>query len=340
MKQVINTRAKVIFMIYPDNDLNDDNDLCETRVVSVPTTLAGKRLDVVLQHLLPEFSRSRLQSFIKAGRVSIEENILNTKHRIDGDEKISVIVTPKGEMLSFQAEPIGLNIFYEDSDLLIVNKPAGLVVHPGNGNWTGTLLNGLLYYLPSLRDVPRAGIVHRLDKDTSGLMVVAKTLQAQTHLVKQLQARTVSRQYFALVEGKIHHPGAVEMPIGRHPKDRVKMAVVNSGKFAKTHYAVRENFQQFTLLACKLETGRTHQIRVHMQYSGHPLVGDKVYGRTVKRKEPLQKAIELLNRQALHAYRLALIHPRTALTCTWEIPLASDIETLLEVIRDTTSPSY
>jgi 23S rRNA pseudouridine1911/1915/1917 synthase len=324
-------------MICPDNELDDYNDFCEIRVIPVPNTLGGKRLDVVLQQLLPEFSRSRLQAWIKAGKVSIEENIANTKSRIYGGEKLTVVIEPPEQTLAFhQAQSIALDVLYEDSALIVLNKPAGLVVHPGSGNWSATLLNGLLFYWPDLQALPRAGIVHRLDKDTSGLMVVAKTLQAQTHLVRQLQARTVNRHYLALVNGRVKEGGVVEQPIGRHLRDRVKMAVVTAGKPAKTHYAVRENFKQFTLLECKLETGRTHQIRVHMQYLGHPLAADPVYGgRPRQWPERVQQALSLFNRQALHAYRLALIHPETEKIIGWEIPLAQDMQTLLEVIRDT-----
>lgn len=303
-------------------------------MVSVPNTLAGKRVDVVLQQLLPEYSRSRLQTFIKSGKVSIDEKVINTKHRIDGGEEIVVEVTLEAELI-YQKEPIPLTIVYEDSDLLVLNKDAGVVVHPGNGNWSGTLLNGLLYHEPRLETIPRAGIVHRLDKDTTGLMVVAKTLQAQTHLIRQLQERQVNRHYLALVHGEVKQDGAVEAAIGRHPKDRVKMAVVPTGKFAKTHYTVREKFQHFTLLECKLETGRTHQIRVHMQYLGHPLVGDPVYGMTRKNQSSvIQQTLQQFNRQALHAFRLGLIHPRTSEPMVWEIPLNAQMEDILEVLRD------
>lgn len=303
-------------------------------MVSVPNTLAAKRVDVVLQQLLPEYSRSRLQTLIKSGKVSIDEKVINTKHRIDGGEEIVVEVTPEPGII-YQKESIPLGIVYEDNDLIVLNKQAGLVVHPGNGNWTGTLLNGLLFYEPNLEMIPRAGIVHRLDKDTTGLMVVAKTLQTQTHLIRQLQGRQVHRHYLALVHGIVKQDGVVEAPIGRHPKDRVKMAVVPTGKFAKTHYIIKEKFQHFTLLECKLETGRTHQIRVHMQYLGYPLVGDPVYGTTRKNQLSLiQRALQQCNRQALHAFRLGLIHPRTNESMLWEIPLDMQMENILEVLRD------
>jgi 23S rRNA pseudouridine1911/1915/1917 synthase len=323
-------------MICPDNELDDYNDFCEIRVIPVPNALGGKRLDIVLQQLLPEFSRSRMQAWIKSGKVSIEENIANTKSRIYGGETLTIIIEPEAQALAFQAEPIDFDIIYEDACLIVVNKPVGLVVHPGSGNWTATLLNGLLFYSPALKDIPRAGIVHRLDKDTSGLMVIAKTLQAQTHLVRQLQARTVNRHYLALVDGRVAQGGIIDQPIGRHPRDRVKMAAIATGKPAKTHYTVRENFKQFTLLECKLETGRTHQIRVHMQYLGYPLAADPVYGGRPRRcPERVSQALSSFNRQALHAYRLELIHPETEEIISWEIPLAQDMQTLLEIIRDT-----
>jgi len=216
---------------------------------------------------------------------------------------------------------------FEDDTLLVVDKPAGLVVHPGSGNWRGTLLNALLQHAPALREIPRAGIVHRLDKDTSGLLVVAKTLTSQTALVRQLQAHTVVRQYAAIAHGSIAHDGTVEAPVGRHPVHRTRMAVVVRGKPAVTHYQVLERFAHATLLCCRLETGRTHQIRVHLASIGHPLLGDPVYGRSVT------AAGLRFHRQALHAERLSLVHPVSGKTLSWRSPLPGDMQELIESLR-------
>lgn len=232
------------------------------------------------------------------------------------------------------AEDISLNIIDEDDALIIINKPAGLVTHPGNGNWQGTLLNALLHHAPQLGNVPRAGIVHRLDKNTTGLLVVAKTIEAQTNLVRQLQQHTVKRDYLALVLGEITQSGSVDAPVGRHPIHRTKMAVIPTGKSARTHYQVIENFEGCTLLQCSLETGRTHQIRVHMGSIGYPLVGDPVYGG--KPKNTQQKIGQILinfPRQALHAEKLALTHPQTQQILTWEVGIPDDINHLLQALR-------
>jgi 23S rRNA pseudouridine1911/1915/1917 synthase len=217
--------------------------------------------------------------------------------------------------------------------LLVVNKPAGLVVHPGSGNWQGTMLNALLHHAPQLSAIPRGGIVHRLDKDTSGLLVVAKTLTAQTHLVRQLQARSVKRLYLAVATGVIQMAGTVDAAIGRHPSQRTKMAVIHNGREAVTHYTVLENYAQFTLIECALETGRTHQIRVHLQSIKHPLVGDPVYGRVVHKAPDVVKDFK---RQALHATRLGLVHPLTGLEMEWEIAPPADFQALLAALRETT----
>jgi 23S rRNA pseudouridine1911/1915/1917 synthase len=223
---------------------------------------------------------------------------------------------------------------YEDDAVIVIDKPPGLVVHPGSGNWSGTLANALLHHAPALAAVPRAGIVHRLDKDTSGLLVVAKTVTAQTHLVRQLQARSVKREYLALVHGRVARGGKVAAPIGRHPAHRTRMAVVSGGKEAVTHYEVRERFEHATLLVCRLETGRTHQIRVHMHSIGHPLVGDPVYGRRVAPAGPLAA----FRRQALHAERLGLIHPVTGQPMSWHAPLPADLRGLLAAIAGEARP--
>ncbi len=237
-------------------------------------------------------------------------------------------------MLAEQAEDIPLDVVFEDDTIIVINKPVGLVVHPGSGNWSGTLLNALLFHNPSFRELPRAGIVHRLDKDTSGLLVVAKTLEAQTDLVRQLQARTVKRHYFALVHGEPAPSGEVNAPIGRHPVQRTKMAVVPGGREAVTHYRVVERFARASLIECQLETGRTHQIRVHMAHIGHPLVGDATYGKA-RSADP---RLDAFPRQALHAWQLGLVHPRTGEAGRWSVPLAADIESLLAVLRESPKP--
>jgi 23S rRNA pseudouridine1911/1915/1917 synthase len=230
-----------------------------------------------------------------------------------GGETIRVLPQTHPSEQPYLAEDIPLDIVYEDDAIMVINEHVGLVVHPGSGNWEGTLLNALLHHAPQLADVPRAGIVHRLDKDTSGLLVVAKTLIAQTALVRQLQARTMKREYLALVWGELDYGGVVNMPIGRHPSQRVKMAVIEGGKDAVTHYSVEANFPSCTLLRCRLETGRTHQIRVHLTHLGHPLVGDSVYQKGVQKCVlPLRELLNGFPRQALHATKLALEHPVTA----------------------------
>ena len=291
----------------------------------IPQHYAGLRLDQALQRLLPEFSRSRLQNWIRARQVWQNGLSAVAKHKVRGGEKIRVAAQPAAEVLAHLPEKIPLDIVYEDAALLIVNKPPGLVVHPGSGNWRGTLLNALLEHAPQLAHVPRAGIVHRLDKDTSGLLVVAKKLASQTSLVRQLQARTVKREYLALVHGQIKIDGKVVAPIGRHPVKRTKMAVVARGKDAATHYQVMERFTDCTLLRCLLETGRTHQIRVHMQSIGHPLVGDPVYSGT--KKKPV------FPRQALHALKLSLLHPETQKIMHWQVEAPQDLRQLLDALR-------
>ena len=293
--------------------------------LTVATHLSGRRLDQALTELLPEYSRSRIQTWIDDGQVLLDGAPAKPKQKVWGGEVLSVVPLVHPSEVGAAPEDIPLDIVYEDESILVLNKPAGLVVHPGSGNWSGTLLNALLHHAPQLKQVPRAGIVHRLDKDTSGLMVVAKTLQAQTDLVRQLQARSVSRIYLAVVEGDARAEGSVDAPIGRHPRDRVKMAVVERGKPAVTHFRVLERLPRCTLVECRLETGRTHQIRVHMQSIGHPLVGDPVYGARGERK--------LFHRQALHATRLALAHPETGERMEWEAPMPQDMRELLEVLR-------
>ena len=318
-----------------DIELNDYNDFADIRVLSVPDELAGTRLDAALAKILPDFSRSRLTTWIKDGRVTVDGETAQPKTKIWGGETLSVDVQPDPNEVAYEAEDIDLDILYEDPTILIINKPAGLVVHPGSGNWNGTLLNALLFHYPELRQIPRAGIVHRLDKDTSGLMVVARTLQAQTHLVNQLQERSVKRHYLAVAHGSIHADGKVDAPIARHPKDRIKMAVVRSGKPSVTHYHILERFNAYTLIECRLETGRTHQIRVHMTHINHPLAADPVYGIAPKMdtSDEVRMALEDLNRQALHARKLSLVHPESGKTMTWKAAIPFDLEQLIGTLR-------
>ena len=304
----------------------------------VPDDCAGMRFDQVLAKLLPEYSRSRLQEWIAAGQASLNGAAAAAKQKVWGGETIVVQPQAHPAELLHQAEDIALDIVYEDDALLVINKPAGLVVHPGSGNWEGTLLNALLHHAPHLEGVPRAGIVHRLDKDTSGLLVVAKTLTAQTALVRQLQARSVKREYLALVWGEVRHSGKVDVPIGRHPTQRVKMAAVENGKSATTHYQVEEKFPSCTLLRCRLETGRTHQIRVHLAHIGHALVGDSVYLKGAQKCVPqLRALLHGFPRQALHATRLALEHPVTGVSMEWEADMPQDMQQLLRQIREAVS---
>ena len=280
--------------------------------------------------LCPQHSRSRLQHWIREGRVRLSgQAVLETKHKLWGGETLELFEGTDERAQAAQAEAMDLDIVFEDASLIIIDKPAGLVVHPGSGNWSGTLQNALLHHAPQLENVPRAGIVHRLDKDTSGLMVVAKTLEAQTALVRQLQARSVKRYYQALVRGNLERGGTVDAPIGRHPSQRTKMAVVANGKPARTHYRVVERFLDCTLVDCALETGRTHQIRVHLMSIGHPLVGDPVYGTGASRipRGPT------FGRQALHARRLGLVHPESGKSMQWKSALPEDFATILEQVR-------
>ena len=295
----------------------------------LPPACAGQRLDQALAALLPQFSRSRLALWIRDRQVELDGHPALPKARVWGGEKVLVNPVPDPAATVATAEAIALDIVHEDAAVLVVAKPAGLVVHPGSGNWSGTMLNALLAHSPLLTTLPRAGIVHRLDKDTSGLLVVAKTLEAHTSLVRQLQARTVKREYLALVHGRIARDGNIEAPIGRHPVQRTRMAVVARGRAALTHYAVLRHFAQATLLCCRLETGRTHQIRVHLQSLGHPLVGDPVYGK----KRCADAVLAQFPRQALHAARLEFAHPLSNKTVTWEAPAPADMRALLAALE-------
>jgi 23S rRNA pseudouridine1911/1915/1917 synthase len=294
----------------------------------VPAELAGLRFDQALAGMFPEHSRSRLQAWLRSGRVQLNDETAEAKRKVWGGERVSVAPEAAPAELAARAEAISLDIVHEDKHLLVVNKPAGMVVHPGSGNWRGTMLNALLHHAAALEAIPRAGIVHRLDKETSGLLVVAKTLEAQTDLVRQLAARTVKRDYMALVHGFAPAQGTVEAPVGRDPRERTRMAVVERGRPARTHYRALRRFAAATLLECSLDTGRTHQIRVHMQSIGHPLVGDPVYG--LRRCK--DKLLEQFTRQALHAAKLGLIHPGSGKPREWSVPTPPDMSALLEAL--------
>jgi 23S rRNA pseudouridine1911/1915/1917 synthase len=303
------------------------------RRLAVPADCAGLRLDQALVRLLPEYSRNRLQAWMRSGHITLDGGPASAKAKVWGGE--TVVVAPQALPASTHHAPeeIPLAVVFEDTDILVIDKPAGLVVHPGSGNWSGTLLNALLRHSPALAGVPRAGIVHRLDKQTSGLLVVAKTIPAQIDLVRQLQARSVTRDYVAVVHGLVAREGVVEAAIGRHPVNRIRMAVVARGKPAKTYYFPMEYGTGWTRLRCRLETGRTHQIRVHLHSIGHPLIGDPVYGLS-QRKSALPAAALEFPRQALHAARLALVHPGTGEGLSWESALPADISGLIAQLKN------
>lgn len=303
----------------------------------IPFDAAGRRFDQVLAELVPDYSRARLQQWIKDGHVLINGQVCRPKDKLAGGERVElrVVLEPAQD---WQAEAIPLDVIYEDDTLLVINKPAGLVVHPASGNWEGTLLNALLHHAPELQNIPRAGIVHRLDKDTTGLLVVARTLSAQNSLVEQLQARSFLREYEAVAMGVMTAGGHVDAPIGRHHTDRKRQAVTHSGKEALTHYRVVERFRAHTHIRLKLETGRTHQIRVHMAHIRYPLVGDPVYGGRLRIPAgctpELAECLRGFRRQALHAARLGIEHPSTGEFVEWQAPLPNDMQGLLEVLRE------
>ena len=302
----------------------------------IPAELAGLRLDQALAQMFPEYSRSRLKEWLLAGAITLDGGLKRPRDAVAGGEIVSLL--PQAEP-SVRAEPeaIALDIVFEDEYLLVVNKPAGLVVHPGAGNPAGTLMNGLLHHVPSLELVPRAGIIHRIDKQTSGLLLVAKTVQAHTALVRLLADREISRTYLAVCNGVLTGGGTINEPIARHPVDRIRMSVQQNGKPAVTHYTVIERFRAFTYVRVKLETGRTHQIRVHFAHRRHALVGDPVYGGRLAlpagASETLIALLRRFKRQALHAARLAFVHPVTGEALEFEAPPPADFQELIAVLR-------
>jgi 23S rRNA pseudouridine1911/1915/1917 synthase len=301
-------------------------------LITVPSKLSGMRLDAALATLFPDHSRNRLKGWLDEGKILLDGAVVPAKTKVYGGEDINAEL-PEAEIeTTAVAEDIPIDVIFEDEQIIIINKPPGLVVHPGAGNRDGTLLNALLHHAPEVANVVRAGIVHRLDKDTSGVMMVAKTAKAQTNLVRQLQSRSASREYLALVHGTLKRPGTVENMLGRHPKERTKMAaLVFGGKPAITHFKPREDFggpallgRHYTLVECKLETGRTHQIRVHLSGVRHPIVGDATYGK---------RGDTMFDRQALHAWRLTVKHPSTGKPVQFIAPLPNDMKLLLKTLR-------
>ncbi len=291
----------------------------------MPPALGGMRLDQALAQLFPQYSRNRLQVWLKSGHITVDGELAAPRRLVDGGERVLVEPPPAPDALP-KAQRMALKIVHEDAQIIVLDKPAGLVVHPGAGVPDGTLMNGLLAHAPQLGAVPRAGIVHRLDKDTSGLLVVAKSVEAQAHLAQQLAERSVRRLYLALVQGDPPASGAIDAPVGRDARARTRMAVTRRGKPARTRYRVLERYGRAALVECRLETGRTHQIRVHFQHIRHPLVGDTVYRRGTRHGISFA-------RQALHATELSLKHPKTGEVMTWHSPVPRDMKRLIDELR-------
>jgi len=315
----------------------------EIHTASVSPEQAGRRFDQVLAELYPDYSRSRLQAWIKAGRATLDGATVQPRAKLKTGQTI-VLQPEDPEPMGAAPEPIALNIVFEDADLMVINKPAGLVVHPGAGNSTGTLMNGLLHHAPGLQALPRAGIIHRLDKDTTGLMLVTKSLPAHTRLVRDLEQRRIKREYRAVCNDRLTAGETVEAPIGRHKTQRTRMAVTDAGKAAVTHYRVLARFAAHSFIACRLETGRTHQIRVHLAWRSHPLVGDPVYGGRLKipqgAEASLADALKAFRRQALHASDLGFAHPISGEPMNFHAPLPDDLLGLLQVLGGGTATDY
>ena len=305
--------------------------------ILIPDRMIGSRIDIALSEMLPNFSRSKISALIKSKHILLNEKSFKPKDKILGNE---IVTFEKNQevITNWIPEKIPLDIIFEDSQIIVINKPFGLVTHPGAGNWSGTLANALLYYDPELSKLDRAGIVHRLDKNTSGLMVIAKNPVSQKHLVAQLQSHSIQREYSAIVYGNMISGGTVNEPMGRDPKDRIKQAVRSNGKDAVTHYRVINRFAHHTHVKAILETGRTHQIRVHLSHIGYPLIGDSIYGGRLrfpkKASEELKDALKSFSRQALHSKKLSLIHPETGNSMTWKIELPDDMKVLLDTLSN------
>jgi len=308
----------------------------KTLNIIIPERMIGNRLDASLSEMLPDYSRSKITTWIKSGYALINQKTFKPKDKVCGSEIVFLTLNQK-QSNDWIAEKIPLNVVYEDEDIIVINKQFGLVTHPGAGNWTGTLANALLYYDSALSSLDRAGIVHRLDKNTSGLMVIARNEKSQKYLVEQLQNHSVDREYSAIVYGHMIAGGTVDEPIGRDPRDRVKQAVLMSGKEATTHYRAIDRFKSHTHVKAILETGRTHQIRVHLSHIGHSLIGDPIYGGRVrfpkKASEELKDALLNFKRQALHSKKLTLTHPISGESMSWRAPLPDDMTGLLEVLQ-------
>ncbi len=305
--------------------------------IIIPDRMTGQRFDVALSEMLPDYSRSKITAWIKSGEALINHKPFKPKDKVNGSEMVELTINQK-QNNDWVGEDIPLNVVFEDEDMIVLNKAVGLVTHPGAGNWSGTLANALLHYEPKLATLDRAGIVHRLDKNTSGLMVVARNEKSQKNLVEQLQTHSVSREYSAIVYGYMVSGGTIDKPIGRDTKDRVKQTVSSNGKEAVTHYRVIDRYQNHTHVKVILETGRTHQIRVHLSHIGYPLIGDSMYGSKVRfpRKADaiLKKALVNFKRQALHSRKLTLAHPISGELVSWKAPLPEDMLALLDVLND------
>ena len=305
--------------------------------ILIPDRMIGSRIDIALSEMLPNFSRSKISALIKSKHILLNEKSFKPKDKIIGNE-IVTFENNQEAITKWIPEKIPLDIIFEDSQIIVINKPFGLVTHPGAGNWSGTLANALLYYDPELSKLDRSGIVHRLDKNTSGLMVIAKNPISQKHLVAQLQSHSIQREYSAIVYGNMISGGTVNEPMGRDPKDRIKQAVRSNGKDAVTHYRVINRFAHHTHVKAILETGRTHQIRVHLSHIGYPLIGDSIYGGRLrfpkKASEELKNALKSFSRQALHSKKLSLIHPETGNSMTWKIELPDDMKVLLDTLSN------